>query len=168
MPSEGLADDRNSITVSPAAKWDDIYEQLDPLNLTVVGGRVAGVGVGGLVLGCGISYVSARHGFACDNVESFQVRLGPHSQRSIGANCLHLIDQAVLSSGNIVNANSREHPELWKALRGGASNFAIVTAITLQTHTQGPFWGGQTFHKIEQRQDIFQNLENLIEGKHEG
>lgn len=73
MPSEGLSSDRSSITVSPAAKWDDLYELLDPLNLTVVGGRVAGVGVGGLALGCGISYVSARHGFACDSVENFQV-----------------------------------------------------------------------------------------------
>lgn len=73
MPSEGLAEDQSSITVSPATKWDQLYEQLDPLNLTVVGGRVAGVGVGGLVLGCGISYVSSKHGFACDNVENFQV-----------------------------------------------------------------------------------------------
>ncbi|PIA90436.1 Bifunctional solanapyrone synthase [Cercospora beticola] len=142
MPSEGLAEDQSSITVSPATKWDQLYEQLDPLNLTVVGGRVAGVGVGGLVLGCGISYVSSKHGFACDNVENFQV---------------------VLSSGRIVNANANEHRDLWKALRGGSNNFGIATAITLRTHDQGPFWGGQTFHRIEQREEIFQRLENLIE-----
>jgi hypothetical protein len=38
--------------VSPARKWDELYAELDPLGLTVIGGRVAGVGVGGLVLGC--------------------------------------------------------------------------------------------------------------------
>ncbi|KAI5369173.1 putative FAD-binding domain, PCMH-type, FAD-binding, type PCMH, subdomain 2 [Septoria linicola] len=141
MPHKGLANDFSSITVSPAAKWDDLYEQLDPLNLTVVGGRVAGVGVGGLVLGCGISYVSARHGLACENVENFEV---------------------VLASGDIVNANAHEHRELFKGLRGGSNNLGIVTAITLRTHSQGPFWGGQTFHKIDQRKEIFQALETLI------
>lgn len=73
--------------------------------------------------------------------------------------------QVVLSTGEIVDANSMDHRDLWKALRGGSNNFAIVTAVTLKTHAQGPFWGGQTFHKIEQRQEIFQNLESLIESK---
>jgi FAD/FMN-containing dehydrogenase len=52
LPSAGLSHDGKTMTVSPARKWDDLYEELDPLNLTVIGGRVAGVGVGGLVLGC--------------------------------------------------------------------------------------------------------------------
>jgi FAD/FMN-containing dehydrogenase len=95
LPSAGLSRDGKTMTVSPARKWDDLYEELDPLNLTVIGGRVAGVGVGGLVLGCesplhnfaqrrnkrmltlihvgGISYLSARHGFACDHVVNFEV-----------------------------------------------------------------------------------------------
>jgi hypothetical protein len=32
----------------------------------------------------------------------------------------------------------------------------------LKTHPQGKFWGGQTFHSIEQRSEIFQSLEDLI------
>ena len=52
LPSAGLSGDGKTMTVSPACKWDDLYEELDPFNLTVIGGRVAGVGVGGLVLGC--------------------------------------------------------------------------------------------------------------------
>lgn len=55
------------MTVSPARKWDYLYEELDPLNLTVIGGRVAGVGVGGLVLGCELSlHIShCKAGSAC-------------------------------------------------------------------------------------------------------
>lgn len=52
MQSAGLSDDVKTMTVSPARRWDDLYEELQPMNLTVVGGRVAGVGVGGLILGC--------------------------------------------------------------------------------------------------------------------
>lgn len=70
--------------------------------------------------------------------------------------------QAVLATGDIVNANAYENPDLWKALRGGSNNLAIVTAITLKTFPQGEFWGGQTFHSIDCRKQIFQAMEDLI------
>ncbi|KAI9711713.1 MAG: hypothetical protein M1820_001857 [Bogoriella megaspora] len=38
-------------TVGTGAKWDNVYEELEKYGLTVVGGRVSGVGVGGLILG---------------------------------------------------------------------------------------------------------------------
>jgi hypothetical protein len=34
--------------------------------------------------------------------------------------------------------------------------------MTLKTHSQGNFWGGQTFHSIERRSEIFKSLEDLI------
>lgn len=39
-------------TVGAGQRWGDVYHQLDPHNVTVVGGRVLEVGVGGLILGC--------------------------------------------------------------------------------------------------------------------
>lgn len=67
-----------------------------------------------------------------------------------------------MATGDIVNANAYENPDLWKALRGGSNNYAIVTSITLKTYPQGLFWGGQTFHAIEERKEIFHGLEDLI------
>lgn len=52
MPSIGLAPDHETITVSPSQKWDDVYQTLDAFDLSTLGGRVAGVGVGGLTTGC--------------------------------------------------------------------------------------------------------------------
>ncbi|KAK2005552.1 FAD binding domain-containing protein [Colletotrichum eremochloae] len=109
-------------------------EQLDPHNLSTLGARVAGVGVGGAVLGCGTSFFSPRYGFICDVAEDFEV---------------------VLADGDIVHANENENKDLWKALRGGANNFGVVTAITMQTFRQGRFWGGQTFHDISTRKEHF-------------
>ena len=60
-------------------------------------------------------------GFVCDNVENFEV---------------------VLANGNIVNANCRENRDLWIALRGGSSNFGIVTRFDMRTFSQGDIWGG--------------------------
>lgn len=46
-----LSSDRTVTQVGPGNNWYDVYRQLDPLGLSVVGGREAGVGVAGLLLG---------------------------------------------------------------------------------------------------------------------
>jgi FAD/FMN-containing dehydrogenase len=38
-------------SVGPGARWEQVYAELEKHDLTVVGGRVADVGVGGLILG---------------------------------------------------------------------------------------------------------------------
>lgn len=134
LPAQGLSKDHKTVVVSPGQTWDEVTEQLDPHDLSTLGARVAGVGVGGAVLGCGTSFFSPRWGFICDVAESFQI---------------------VLANGDIVDANADQNPDLWKALRGGGNNFGVVTAITLKTFPQGPFWGGQTFHDISTRKQHF-------------
>jgi FAD/FMN-containing dehydrogenase len=46
-----LSLDQDIAHVEPGTTWDKVYEQLEKQKLTVVGGRVAGVGVGGLITG---------------------------------------------------------------------------------------------------------------------
>lgn len=105
-PERGLA------RVEPGADWGDVYSNLlHNGNVTVTGGRDGGVGVGGLLLGGGLSFYAGRNGLACDQVVNFKV---------------------VLANGTIVNANSTENPTLWKALKGGSLNFGIVTEFDLQ------------------------------------
>lgn len=53
-----LSDDRRTVEVGPGSNWLEVYSVLEPLGLTVVGGRAAGVGVGGFVLGG--EYVALR------------------------------------------------------------------------------------------------------------
>ena len=50
--------------------------------------------------------------------------------------------QIVLADGSLVNANNNEHPDLFRALKGGSNNFGIVTRFDLHTYPQGDFWGG--------------------------
>jgi FAD/FMN-containing dehydrogenase len=73
----------------------------------------------------GISYFSARKGFASDNVVNFEV---------------------VLASGKVVNANARSNMDLWRALRGGSNNFGVVTRFDLRAFKQGNFWGGSILY----------------------
>ncbi|CAD6593166.1 MAG: hypothetical protein ASARMPRED_007094 [Alectoria sarmentosa] len=125
---------KNVATVGAGQRWDNVYNQLDPHNVTVVGGRVLDVGVGGLVLGGGLSYLSDLYGLACDNVIDFEV---------------------VLANASIVNANAQSNSDLWWALKGGGNNFGIVTAFTLSTYPIHEVWGGIKSYTLDELPALF-------------
>lgn len=68
-----VSEDQTETAVGPGNTWYDVYSKLDPIGLSVIGGRVAAIGVGGLTLGGGISFFSGRYGWACDNVDTYEV-----------------------------------------------------------------------------------------------
>ena len=78
-------------TVGMGSRWDAVYTALDQHNLTVVGGRVMDVGVGGLTLGGGLSYLSDLYGLVCDNVVSYEV----HFARVLSANHVSVLTQPI-------------------------------------------------------------------------
>ena len=45
-----------TVDIGAGLVWDDVYAALEPHGVNVVGGRVSGVGVGGLALGGGLCY----------------------------------------------------------------------------------------------------------------
>jgi hypothetical protein len=51
MGSVEVSGDKKSVKVGAGARWVDVYSSLEKDNLSVVGGRVSDVGVGGLTLG---------------------------------------------------------------------------------------------------------------------
>ncbi|KAJ4387612.1 hypothetical protein N0V93_008208 [Gnomoniopsis smithogilvyi] len=93
-------------SLGPGANWGHVYNELEKYGRVVAGGRVDNVGVGGLLLGGGLSFYSGRDGFACDSVMAYQV---------------------VLADGSIVTAKVGEHEDLFRVLKGGSNNFGIVT-----------------------------------------
>ncbi|KAE8408386.1 hypothetical protein BDV37DRAFT_295913 [Aspergillus pseudonomiae] len=135
LDSITVSPDRTTASIGVGATWGEVYSHLDPLGLSVAGGRAAQVGVGGLTTGGGISYFSPRYGWTCDTVTNFEV---------------------VLANGTIVNANEHENPDLLIALRGGSSNFGVVTRVDLKAFEQGSIWGGSVYNSIDTYQ---QNLE---------
>jgi len=139
-----LSPDRASVAIGTGNRWLDVYSELQSQGLSTSGGRVATVGVGGLVTGGGISFFSPRYGMVCDVSER------RHNSSAHCANShQNVIDfEVVLASGEIVHANQNSNSDLYKALKGGSSNFGIVTKFTMKTFVQGPFWGGLVFHRV--------------------
>lgn len=54
--------------------------------------------------------------------------------------------EVVLANGSIVSATKSSNSDLWLALRGGGSNFGIVTKIVYTTYPQGDVWGGDVVY----------------------
>lgn len=67
-----LTSDKSIARIEPGNKWFEVYTALEKDGVGVVGGRVADVGVGGLLLGGGISYFSNKAGWGCDNIGEFK------------------------------------------------------------------------------------------------
>ncbi|KAK4222535.1 bifunctional solanapyrone synthase [Podospora fimiseda] len=123
----------NTVDLSPGARWGQVYNYLEPHNVTVVGGRVLDVGVGGLLLGAGLSYYTDLYGMACDNILAYEL---------------------VLADGRIVTASKSSHPDLFWALKGGSNNFGIVTRFTLAAYPLTQVWGGIRLYPASAISDV--------------
>jgi len=63
--------------------------------------------------------------------------------------------EIVLGNGRVVTASSESEPNLYRALRGGGSNFGIITAFELEAYPYSGMWGGRTMiDSIHARQAI--------------
>ncbi|KAI9793318.1 MAG: hypothetical protein M1833_000763 [Piccolia ochrophora] len=145
IKSVTLSSDKAVASIGPGARWGDVYGALDPEQVTVAGGRASTVGVGGLIPGGGNSFFAARNGFVCDNVKNFEI---------------------VLGSGKVVQANNESRSDLFKALKGGSSNFGIVTRFDMYAFAQPELWGGIVAYPgttIDRQIDAFTTFGNNIE-----
>ncbi|KAL8923180.1 MAG: hypothetical protein Q9208_004743 [Pyrenodesmia sp. 3 TL-2023] len=121
MKSVVLSPDHKVASVGGGAVFSDVYPQVVPYNLTVMGGRIPGIAVGGFTTGGGVNFLSRRYGWSCDNIYAYEV---------------------VLASGEIIYATASSHSDLWLALKGGSNNFGIITRFDLATFPMGQMWGG--------------------------
>ena len=88
--------------VGAGCRWGDVYSWLEESKLSVIGGREPQVGLAGFLLGGGMSAFPNLHGLGADSIKNFEV---------------------VLADGRVVEANATTNPDLYRALKGGGSNF---------------------------------------------
>ncbi|KAL7934089.1 hypothetical protein V8C35DRAFT_303167 [Trichoderma chlorosporum] len=135
-----LSGDKNSVAVGAGAVWNDVYGYLDGFNLAAAGGRNGNVGVGGLLLGGGISHFSPRVGWACDGVVEYEL---------------------VLANGTLVNVSEASYPDLYRALKGGGNNFGVVTRYDLKTFPQGNVSVNSISYDVSQVGAVFDAFNNI-------
>jgi FAD/FMN-containing dehydrogenase len=111
--------DTGLASLLPGTDWQSIYDYLDSIGKSVAGGRQGEVGVAGFLLGGGLSLYLYRDGMSCDSIRQLEV---------------------VLANGTVVEANANQHADLFKALKGGSSNFGIVTRFDMEAFDIRPIW----------------------------
>ncbi|KAJ6492159.1 FAD-binding domain-containing protein [Mycena sanguinolenta] len=116
----------DTVTVQPGVHWGDAMAAVEPYGLSVIGARASDVGMG-LLLGGGISFVSPLYGWSADSIKEMDV---------------------VLVTGQLVTATATNtYSDLFRALKGGANRFGIVTRYELYpahtgTKDQKNWYGG--------------------------
>jgi FAD/FMN-containing dehydrogenase len=111
--------------VGAGARWQDVLAVALPLGLAPLHGSSPDVGVVGFTLGGGISPTMGRaHGWAVDHVRAIDV---------------------VTADGTPLRVTADRRPDLFWALRGGRSDFGVVTALEIDLFPVGAFAGGGLF-----------------------
>ncbi len=108
-------------SVQPGATSEDLAGPAGAYGLSLSTGDTGSVGIGGLTVGGGIGWMVRKYGLTIDNL--------------LGAT-------VVTADGEILRASEDEHPDLFWALRGGGSNFGIVTEFTFRLAPSGNIFGG--------------------------
>ncbi|KAL2062001.1 hypothetical protein VTL71DRAFT_6267 [Oculimacula yallundae] len=137
-----LSSDKKTVEVGTGLRWTEVYDALDGSGVQVVGGRVAGPGVGGFSLGGGYSWLTDQHGLTCDTVIAFNI---------------------IMPDGSINKVDSGQ-ADLFFALKGGLNRFGVVTSIVFNTVAQPnqvyggiEIYGADAVPKLIKATETFQN-----------
>jgi len=87
-------------------------------------GDTGSVGVGGITTGGGVGYLVRKHGLTIDNL---------------------LAAEIVTADGELLRADADTNPDLFWAIRGGGSNFGVVTRFQYRLHDLPGIVGGMIF-----------------------
>ncbi|KAI3607893.1 isoamyl alcohol [Moniliophthora roreri] len=142
---------RDSITLQPGITWGEAVDALERFGVAPVGGRVSDVGTG-LLLGGGLSFLSPRHGLGCDTYLELDV---------------------VLVDGTLVTATEdNEYKDLFKALKGGANRFGVVTryevkAVRTGTKDERGWFGGMVIFANASVQGMLEAVAEFTRDNHD-
>jgi len=105
-------------------------------------GVVSKTGIAGLTLGGGWGHMHAKYGLALDNVLSADV---------------------VTADGQFLTANVDENEDLFWGLRGGSSNFGIVTSLEYRLFERGPVLAGGVFYPASSALEVLRFFREFSE-----
>jgi len=137
MRSIDIDADRRTAKLGAGVRWADVIAAAAPYGLTGVSGSSSSVGVVGYSLGGGMGSLSRQYGFGADQVISIEL---------------------VTADGRIRHVDAATDPDLFWALRGGKSNFGVVTALEIRLVPVVTIYGGAVFFAGASARDVLHSF----------
>jgi len=139
----------NGIRIDPVAQvarieagavWLDVVHAAAEHGLAALAGSSPDVGVVGLTLGGGVSFLGRKYGLTASSVQAFDV---------------------VTADGQLVRADQDHEPDLFWALRGGGGSFGVVTALELRLIPLTEAYAGVLWYPIERGPEVMHRWSEL-------
>lgn len=128
--------------VEAGAVWGDVLKPAQQVGLAPLLGSSPDVGVVGYTLGGGMGWLARKYGLAADSVINFEI---------------------VTPNGDLINANSTDHSDLFWALRGGGGNFGIVVSMTIRLYPVTTVYGGNLYYPIKMAREVLSLYSEWVE-----
>jgi FAD/FMN-containing dehydrogenase len=123
-----------TVRVEPGVLLGQLDHETQQFGLVVPAGVVSHTGLAGLTLGGGFGWLSRKFGLSVDHLRSVDV---------------------VTADGRLITASAERNADLFWGIRGGGSNFGIVTSFEFQLERVGPtVLAGMAFFPMEEAHDV--------------
>ena len=133
MNEVGVNPGTRIVAVEGGATLGDLDRNTIGHRTGVPAGTASGTGVGGVAVGGGIGWLTRAYGLSIDNL---------------------LDAYLVTADGEQVHASPQQNPELFWGIRGGGSNFGVVTRFEFQGVPLGPeVYAGGAWYRPERWRD---------------
>jgi len=121
------------VTVQPGAMWCDVLPLTQAAGLAPLSASSSGMGVVGYTLGGGSGWLGRKYGFAADHVTGARL---------------------VTPDGRVLRVDANENPDPFWGLRGGTSNFGIVTELEFRVFPDSMVYGGGIYWPIVRAREV--------------
>ena len=132
---------RRSVLAGGGALLGAVDHATHAFGLAVPSGIFSTTGVAGLTLGGGLGHLTRQYGLTIDNLLAVDI---------------------VLADGSFVTANSKEHPDLFWAVRGGGGNFGVVTSFLFKAHPIHTDYAGPMLWHLEDAAEMMRWYRGFI------
>lgn len=120
-------------TIGAGCTWDAVVAAAARHGLAAPCGSAPSVGVTGYLLGGGCGPLLSSIGFSSDHVQSFDV---------------------VTPADGPITVSADDHPDMFRAMRGGKSAFGVVTSIVVRLLPLSEVVGGGLFFAAEDARKV--------------
>jgi hypothetical protein len=129
------------VEIGTGALGGEVADELDRYDLAIASGDSRVVGIGGLATGGGLGFLVRKYGALVDDIVAAEV---------------------VTADGRVLTADKNTNADLLWAVRGGGSNFGIVTHVTIQAHPVGSVFETKIRYPLDDAKHIIKGWRDAM------